>query len=624
MTAREPDLVAAGAAWSAAAQMNPFETVMWRSEADPRLRSTVTLVEIMDQAPDADRLLRAHDWASRIVPRFRQRVVEPPLTLGAPEWVTDGEIDFAYHLQHMHLTAPGTLDQVFEIAQAVAMRPFDRARPLWEAVVIDGLEGGQAAYILKTHHVLTDGIGGVQLLSMLHSRSRAPTRDRPEPPAPPADTRTTVEILAGQGARWAAEAPAEAIRQSTVAAEFAAQAISSPARALTDVLSFASSLRRVADPPTGEPSPLLRPRSLAWRFEAAEVPLADLKDAAKSAGGSVNDAFVAAVLGGFRRYHEHFGVPIDTMPIAMPISLRTAEDPAGGNRFAGARFAAPVAERDPAERMRQVREFVITARAEPAIDAAALLSPALSHLPAALVGRALATLTSTNDAQVSNVPGIPYPVYMAGARITRMYPFGPLPGCAAMITLLSHDGTCCIGINMDAAAITEPGLFRRYLAESIDEILALRPPKPAPAKPAGTKPARAAAKSAGTKATRAKPAATKPAKATRAKPAATKPAKAARATAIPAKATATPVTAAAAKDTATPAKAATKSARAANKAVKATTKPDAAPAASPPARGTPKTGSARKSRRAAGPPDPSPSLDPPSPSPGASSSPADS
>ncbi len=400
----------------------------------------------------------------------------------------------------MHLTAPGTLDQVFEIAQAVAMRPFDRARPLWEAVVIDGLEGGRAAYILKAHHVLTDGIGGVQLLSMLHSRSRAPTRDRPEPPAPPADTRTTVEILAGQGARRAAEAPAEAIRQSTVAAEFAARAISSPARALTDVLSFASSLRRVADPATGAPSPLLRPRSLAWRFEAAEVPLADLKEAAKSAGGSVNDAFVAAVLGGFRRYHEHFGVPVDTMPVAMPISLRTAEDPAGGNRFAGARFAAPVAEPDPAERMRQVREFVITARAEPAIDAAALLSPALSHLPGALVARVLATLTSTNDAQVSNVPGIPYPVYMAGARITRMYPFGPLPGCAAMITLLSHDGTCCIGINMDAAAITEPGLFRRYLAESIDEILALRPAKPATSKPATSKPARAA-----TKPTRAKP-----------------------------------------------------------------------------------------------------------------------
>jgi hypothetical protein len=129
--------------------------------------------------------------------------------------------------------------------------------------------------------------------------------------------------------------------------------------------------------------------------------------------------------------------------------------------------------------MRQVREFVITARAEPALNAATLLSPALSHLPGSLVAHILAGLTSTNDAQVSNVPGIPYPVYMAGARITRMYPFGPLPGCAAMITLLSHDGTCCIGVNMDAAAITDPALFQRSLAEAIDEVLALRPAPPA-------------------------------------------------------------------------------------------------------------------------------------------------
>ena len=484
MTGPEPDLVAAGAAWSAAEEMGPFETVMWRSETDPRLRSPLTLVEILDQAPDADRLIRAHDWASRIVPRFRQRVVEPPLTLGAPAWVTVGDLDLGYHLQHMQLSAPGTLHQVLDIAQTVAMRPFDRTRPLWEAVVVNGLQGGQAAYILKVHHSITDGIGAVQLLALLHSRSREPARDRPEPAAPPADTRTPAEILGGQAARRALDAPARAVRLSAAATGYAARALTAPARSAADVIAFASSLRRVADPATGAPSPLLSPRSLAWRFEVAEVPLADLKAAAKSAGGSVNDAFLAAVLGGFRRYHEHFSVPIDTMPVAMPISLRTVTDAAGGNRFAAARFAAPVAEPDPRERMRQVREFVITARAEPAVNAATLLSPALSHLPGPLVARILANLTSTNDAQVSNVPGIPYPVYLAGARITRMYPFGPLPGCAAMITLISHDGTCCIGINTDAAAITDPALLRTCIGEGIDEILALRPATPAPATPA--------------------------------------------------------------------------------------------------------------------------------------------
>jgi hypothetical protein len=467
-----PDLVAAGAAWSAATEMDPFETVMWRSEADPRLRSTLTMVEILDQTPDPGRLLRAHDWASRIVPRFRQRVVEPPLTLGAPAWVTDGELDLGYHLQHMQLPAPGTLNQVLEIAQSIAMRPLDRARPLWRPSSSTGSKGAGCLHPEGSplHHRRNRRRPAAGAAAQPHPRADA---RRPEPAAPPADTRTPVEILAGQAARRAFEAPGRAVRQATVAAGLAARALRSPTRSVSDAIAFASSLRRVADPATGAPSPLLRPRSLAWRFEAAEVPLADLKAAAKSAGGSVNDAFLAAVLGGFRRYHEHFSVPVDTMPVAMPISLRTAADTPGGNRFAAARFAAPVAEPDPRERMQQVREFVITARAEPAINAATLLSPALSHLPGSLVARILASLTSRNDAQVSNVPGIPYPVYMAGARITRMYPFGPLPGCAAMITLISHDGTCCIGINMDAAAITDPALFQRSLSKGIDEVLAL-------------------------------------------------------------------------------------------------------------------------------------------------------
>src|SRR6266516_4325505 len=225
MTGPAPDLVAAGAAWSAATEMNPLETVMWRSEADPRLRSTLTMVEILDQAPDRGRLVRAHDWASRIVPRFRQRVVEPPLTLGAPTWVTDGEVDFGYHLQRMTLPGPGSMSQVLEIAQSIAMRPFDRARPLWEAVVLDGLDGGRAAYILKAHHSVTDGIGGIQLLSMLHSRSREPMRGRPEPEAPPSDRRSPVEVLLSQTARRIAQTPSRAVKMTRGAAGTVARSL---------------------------------------------------------------------------------------------------------------------------------------------------------------------------------------------------------------------------------------------------------------------------------------------------------------------------------------------------------------------------------------------------------------
>jgi len=237
-------------------------------------------------------------------------------------------------------------------------------------------------------------------------------------------------------------------------------------------------LQRVLSPPPVESSPLLAHRSRSWRLDALDVPLAGLKAAGKTAGGSLNDAYIAALLGGFRRYHEQLGAPIEQMPMAMPISMRKGDHPMGGNRFAGARFAAPVGEPDPAERIRIVHEFVLGARDEPALDVLGLLAPALNLLPMGLVARAYAGQTTNLDLQASNVAGLPYTAYLAGARIDRMLPFGPLPGCAVMATLLSYAGTCCIGINSDPAAVTQPELFVECLREGADEVLALSPRGP--------------------------------------------------------------------------------------------------------------------------------------------------
>jgi hypothetical protein len=221
---------------------------------------------------------------------------------------------------------------------------------------------------------------------------------------------------------------------------------------------------------------LLARRGGGWHFEAIDVPLADLKAGAKAGGGSLNDGLLAAVIGGFRRYHERHGAPADRLTVGFPISLRAEDDPQGGNRFTGARFAAAMAEPDPAAQIAVVRRFVLTARAASATAAGAIpaaLAPALGWLPAPVIAAVSGRLTSTNDVQVSNVPGVPYPVYIAGSRITHMYPFGPLPGCAAMITLISHNKECCIGINTDMAAITDPGGLAEDLRAGLAEVIAL-------------------------------------------------------------------------------------------------------------------------------------------------------
>ena len=325
--------------------------------------------------------------------------------------------------------------------------------------------------MLKLHHSLTDGQGSVQLVGLLHSRKREPSPDKPLPDAPAAEHATSLSVFLEQAAGAVRSAPGDAVRGLAAAGRFASR----PAEDLGDAARFVRSLQRVLSPPPVESSPLLANRSRSWRLDALDVPLADLKAAGKAAGGSLNDAYVAALLGGFRHYHEQLGAPIDQLPMAMPISMRKGDHPMGGNRFAGARFAAPVGEPDPAERIRIVHEFVLGARDEPALDVLGLLAPALNVLPVTLVARAYAGQTTNLDLQASNVAGLPYTAYLAGARIDRMLPFGPLPGCAVMATLLSYAGTCCVGINSDPAAVTQPELFVDCLREGIDEVLALSP-----------------------------------------------------------------------------------------------------------------------------------------------------
>jgi WS/DGAT/MGAT family acyltransferase len=365
--------------------------------------------------------------------------------------------------------------QLLDFVQVMAVSPLDTTRPPWEAVLVEGLEGDRAAYVLKLNHALTDGLGAIKLLELIHSRRREPTPDKLQvAPAAP-EQLTPVGLLARQLGRRLAEAPRDAAHAARAGMSLAARGLSHPDKALSEAVDYAQSLRRVLAPSAATGSPLLKARSRSWHFETHDVPLADLRAAAKAAGGSLNDAYLAALLGAFRRYHEHFGVAIDAMPIAIPISVRRDAKAMGGNRIAGARIAAPVGEANPAERIRLLQELVLAARDEPAIDAVSLVAPFISRLPGPLLTRVGRSGTQSNDFQASNVPGIGHDVYIAGAKITHMYPFGPLPGCAAMLTLVSHAGTCCIGANVDRAAITDPEVFASCLREGFDEVLALAP-----------------------------------------------------------------------------------------------------------------------------------------------------
>jgi hypothetical protein len=211
----------------------------------------------------------------------------------------------------------------------------------------------------------------------------------------------------------------------------------------------------------------------AWRYGIFECGLDELKAASKRAGGTLNDAYVAAVLGGLRHYHEAKGLEVGDITINIPVSVRREGDAEGGNRFAVAFITAPSSEPDPVERIRKLGEVVGAVRGEPALDFFSLVLPALNRAPAALLEPVFTSMQERADLTISNVPGMRKPVAFMGSEVQRIYYFGPLAGSSVMSVLCSHNGTCCIGVNCDGDVFEDPAQLHASLQAGLDEVLAV-------------------------------------------------------------------------------------------------------------------------------------------------------
>jgi len=459
--------------WGGPQELTAWEALMWRSESDPRTRSTGILLEVLDGEPDWERFLQAHERATRAIPRLRERVVEPLLPLVQPAWSYDVRFDLTHHVRRLRLHEPGDHPQLLSLCEDVAKRPLDRARPPWEAILVTGLEGGRAAYLLRLHHSLADGLGLMQLLELAHSRSAEPSDTPLESSTARAPALTPQRLLSSRVRAALAAAPDSARQRAMGAVRSVGRAVADPVTSVSEGMKFTRSLRRMLAPPGASRSPLLANTGVASRFLTLEVPLEQLKTAGRAAGGSVNDAYVSAALGGLRRYHEHHDALVDHIPIGMPISLRKENEHLGGNRFAGARFLAPLAEVDPAARIQAIRKIVVHLREEPAIGFLDHLSPALTKLPSSTIIELSASLTSSADLNISNIPDSTTPLYLAGCRVLSMYSLGPRPGVAVMAAMITYDGTCGIGLNVDGEIFADAAAFEGCLREGFDEVLAL-------------------------------------------------------------------------------------------------------------------------------------------------------
>ncbi|MBX7069220.1 MAG: WS/DGAT domain-containing protein [Microthrixaceae bacterium] len=454
-------------------RMSDTDALMWNIEKDPALRSTITAVFTFDRQIDRDVLTRRFERLSRVIPRLRQRVRSNPLSAAPPRWEVDPNFDLGFHLWWVKAPGKATMRDILSIAEPVAMSGFDRARPLWRAVVVEGLPGKKSALILKVHHAITDGVGGIKLqLELLDLTPDAPERDMPPEPE--------VHVLT-QPERFADAFDHQTRQQLTLARRLAGGVLGSAASALTDPLGtyaagtgLASSVGRVLRPAPHPMSPLMVGRSLSSRFDVLTIPLDRTKAASKKAGGKLNDAFVGGVARGLYRYHLAHGIDCDELRMAIPINLRSPQtENVAGNAFVPARIELPIDAVDPIDTMKQVHDLVEGARMEPANDLVEPVAGLLNRLPTTAVTALFGSMVKAVDFTTSNVPGAPFDVYLAGARVEAQFPFGPLAGAALNITLLSYGNDLNIGIASDPAAVPDPDVLVSSLQEGFDEILSL-------------------------------------------------------------------------------------------------------------------------------------------------------
>ena len=457
-------------------RMGAFDAVMWGVESDPMLRSVIIAMIVLDQEPDMEVARYRAERMSMAVPKLRQRVVGNPVSLVPPRWETDPNFDLDYHVREYRVVDDGTLRPALAIAERMGEQDFDRYRPAWEVAIVNGLYDGKAAAIVKIHHAITDGVGGMAMAAFLFDLGREPRVDLgPEPTGGETDILDPMGRLVS-GLSFEGKNLIERLKETAEgAAGLAQRAVGSPAEFAADSVEFAGSVGRMLAPASVPLSPLMTKRSLSVRFDFLERPLQEIKNAGKRNGGTLNDAFMSAVSGGLQRYHLRHDVTVPALRVNMPVNLRSGDQMSttGGNAWVPARFAVPTDIGDPVERIKLLHPLLLQARTEKALVLTTPVMRLLTRLPQPLTTTISGGMMLGTDFAATNVPGPPIKIYMAGALVENILVFAPKAGAAVNIAFFTYDKRAVVGINMDAKAIPDPDVFMECMNEAFDEIAAL-------------------------------------------------------------------------------------------------------------------------------------------------------
>ena len=407
-----------------------------------------------------------------LVPRFRQKLAFPPIETGRPFWVDDPHFHLAYHVRHSALPAPGSEEQLRNIAGRLFSQGLDRSKPLWELWLIQGLEKNRFALVTKTHHALVDGVSGVDIATVLFDVKPVPEPiepDRDWVPHPP----PTAAELAARGVAELSETPFKLARR-------AVRAASHPLRTTRRVIETGEALGEVAwnfTNPAPE-VPLNTEIGSHRRFAWTRAELGDFKRIKDALGGTVNDVVLTVVSGALRSWLRSRGLKTEGLELRalVPVSIR-AEDERGqlGNRIAAMRGPLPVYIEDPVKRLDAVRSAMGSLKESKQALGAEVISRFNDFAPPTLLAQASRINFSTRlfNLIVTNVPGPQIPLYVLGRELQDVFPVAFLPENHGLaIAIMSYNGGIDFGLLGDYDSMEDIEMIATGLNESLADLLA--------------------------------------------------------------------------------------------------------------------------------------------------------
>lgn len=437
-------------------QLRGWDAAAFRTASgDPTMRSTVVAMAILDRAPDWARMRSRFERLSLFVPALRMRPLYGAFGFSAPRLAVDPDFDIDVHVRRYRLPDDVGWQGLLDDARRMSLTDFDLNRPLWEAAVVEGLPNGNAAFLLKLHHSIADGQATVMIALSLFELGPDENPDEPAAPPPPDGEDVSLADITianlTDSVRTAADRVTWSLRS---VAGLAKGSLTDPVGTWSKALGTVGSISRFTSVAEEPLSPVMCGRGTTYRFAAFSLEFAALRGAAKAHDLSVNDAFMAAVSGGFDAYHRRHGALVEELRVNVPISLRGDPGDRTGqasNSVSIARFPFPIAGLTAVERMQAAHELVERWRREPALRLADPLAEVSWFVPVPM----LAAAARTSDITTSNVPGPPVPLYVAGARMIAAYPLVATIGAAVNVTMVTYDGTAFVGVSSDDRAIPD-------------------------------------------------------------------------------------------------------------------------------------------------------------------------